>query len=216
MSSYSEVSEDYKMFDTKAEVDFYNSIENYVSVDDMMKHMFAVLVEYDRCLDKKQDAKVNPMSGRILMRVSNGLTFEIPENIQKIAIAKYLESENKDLSGSLKKKVKTANVPVAANQELETEMETEAEAEAEAEEYIEGVTEEVQEEEQSEKGGFSFDSIKKMVPGIPKVAKEDRMKYIILTVLVLVALYSLYRYIDVMIRDGTLDLSRFNLGRIGF
>jgi len=91
MSTYSEISDDYLMFETKMPVDYHDSIENYVSTEDMFRHMFNVLLEYDRCMSDKRDAKINPMSGRVSMRLENGLEFQIPEDIQKIAILKFIE-----------------------------------------------------------------------------------------------------------------------------
>lgn len=90
MSDYSSISEDYIMFNNKATVDYYDDIRNYVSEDEMMKYMFSVIAEYDRCMSHGQSAKINPMSGRVSMRLENGLEFEIPENVQKVAIVSYL------------------------------------------------------------------------------------------------------------------------------
>lgn len=94
MSTYSEISDDYLMFETKMPVDYHDSIENYVSTEDMFRYMFNILLEYDRCMTDKRDAKINPMSGRVSMRLENGLEFQIPEEIQKIAISKFVEMKN--------------------------------------------------------------------------------------------------------------------------
>lgn len=205
MSTYSEVSEDYKMFDTKAEVDFYNSIENYVSVEEMMNHMFSVLTEYDRCLDNKQDAKVNPMSGRVMMRVKNGITFEIPENIQKMAIAKYMGMKSKGVV-SKKKALNEVEMPVEMESVLQPQMGAELhemhimKTEVEQEEYIEGESE--MEEVVAEKSIGYLNKLKNIVPDLSKASRKDKIKYTIMTILAFVALYALYRYIDQMIREG--------------
>jgi hypothetical protein len=95
MHIYSSINNDSEMFDLKDTVNYHNDITNYVSVEEMVAYMFAVLEEYDRCMLKKQEAEINPMSGRVMMRMKNGLSFELPENVQKFAIAKYLEMKEK-------------------------------------------------------------------------------------------------------------------------
>jgi hypothetical protein len=95
MSTYSEISDNYKMFETKAPVEYHDDVKNYFTVEDMMNYMFNVLNEYDRCMSKKQDAQVNPMGERVHMRTETGIIFEIPQSIQKSAIATHLYLKNK-------------------------------------------------------------------------------------------------------------------------
>jgi hypothetical protein len=187
MSTYSEISDDYKMFETKAEVDFHNNITNFVTVEQMMEHMFAVLAEYDRCMANKQDAKINPMTGRVSMRVQNGLSFEIPENVQKLAIVEYLEMKNR------RKATCGNNQPPAAKVEgfcpdLGEDCKDTLRnclvggEEGEEDEEDEGV---------DEVEDFTVD-LGKMVPK----SKEGKLRQIIMVVLVLIALYALYRYLE--------------------
>ena len=91
MNTYSPA--DNNMFDDKAEFSSPSENQN-PSVQEMLKHMFMVLIEYDKAMSQGQDAAVNPMSGRILMTLENGQTVEIPESIQKLAIVKFLEMQN--------------------------------------------------------------------------------------------------------------------------
>jgi hypothetical protein len=92
METYSSVSNDYKMFDNK--MDFKESPKSTPSLQEMLKHMFIILMEYEKSMDDKQDAAINPMNGRVTMQLRDGTIFEIPENIQRIAIVKYLEMKN--------------------------------------------------------------------------------------------------------------------------
>jgi hypothetical protein len=187
MSTYSTISEDYTMFDTKASVDYHDDITNYVSVDDMMNHMFKVLAEYDRCMSQKQEAAVNPMSGRVMMRMKNGLSFELPENIQRIAIAKYLEIKNqkKDMSihekGSSQKIENFEDVEGFQNENAENPENTENAENVENAENIEEFSE-------------CYNKVKKMVT--PKLRKKNfNMQTLVTIVLVIIILYALYKYL---------------------
>jgi hypothetical protein len=215
MSTYSTISDDYKMFETKAPVDYHDDISNYVSVEDMMNHMFKVLVEYDRCMSEKQEATVNPMSGRVMMRMQNGLSFELPENIQRIAIAKYLETKNqkkdvqkcvksvKSLSQKLEKFEDISgfegfqiehneNVTAAADATGEpVEEQVEEQVEEPVEEPVEEAAEEPENEKKVEEFSECYNKIKKMVS--PKLQKNN-MTTIITIILVLLILYALYKY----------------------
>jgi hypothetical protein len=173
MSTYSTISDDYKMFETKALVDYHDDITNHVSVDDMMNHMFHILEEYERCMSEKQEAAVNPMSGRVMMNVGNGLTFELPENIQRIAIAKYLEmkSRGKDVSKCLEQK----------EQNIEN---------FDSDNNKDGCNENVEE--------FSecYDKMKKMVaPKIKKIRMPNR-KTALTILLIIIIVYATYKYYE--------------------
>lgn len=216
MSTYSTISDDYKMFETKAPVDYHDDITNYVSVEDMMNHMFKVLVEYDRCMSEKQEAAVNPMSGRVMMRIKNGLSFELPENIQRIAIAKYLEMKNqkKDVKKCVKG-VKSQKLEKFENfedvdgfegfqiehNENVGQMDASTPDEPVTASTINNPTDEPTDDADDEPGDdtekgveeFSecYNKIKKMVS--PKIQKNN-MTTIITIVLVLLILFAFYKY----------------------
>lgn len=206
MSTYSDISEDYKMFDSKAPVDYYDSITNYVSVEEMVKYMFSVLEEYDRCLMKKKNAKTNPMSGRVMMRVSNGLSFEIPENIQKMAISKYLEmiGDKKRVKNSGMEKfgniegviegMENMNAPAGdAKEEEEGEEEENEDVEGENNEYNENKNEDTEDENEQKMEEFTVD-MSKFKRLIPKTnTREERVRTVIIVILLLVALYSAFK-----------------------
>lgn len=109
MSTYSDISEDYTMFENKAEVKQFDSIYNHVSVNDMYNHMYNVLKEYEYKLSKGEDATINPMSGRVHM-FFNGVMFEIPEMIQKNAMEQYLNSKYAEVNNSQPVKVVESDV----------------------------------------------------------------------------------------------------------
>lgn len=175
MSDYSSVSEDYIMFDTKAPVDYHEDVRNQISNDEMMKHMFGVLTEYDRCMVVGQDARVNPMSGRVTMRTRSGSSFEIPENIQKFAIIKYNEMINRQRQqgGDI------------GDEEVDGEVEGEVE-EVEGDEEG-GLDEEVLEEEGSQVS---------MVQKMARRVRGNKLTMILTIILVLVILYALYKYLN--------------------
>jgi hypothetical protein len=233
MSTYSDISDDYKMFETKATVDYYDSITNHVSVEEMMKHMFDVLAEYDRCLSKKQDAKVNPMAGRVIMRVSNGTTFEIPENIQKLAIARYLEitgDKKKSTKYRDKKNKKTAKKEGSevlegfegfegieafegiehmdggeVNQDVDDANDDDNNEGDDEDGEVEGtyVSDDTtidndpdnnENENVAEQFTVDMDKIKRLMPKTD--TRADRLKTVIIVILLLVALYSAFRFYD--------------------
>jgi hypothetical protein len=188
MSTYSEVSEDYKMFETKADANYHDSITNHVSVNDMMQYMFAILVEYDRCLSNKVDAKINPMSGRVMMSVGNGLKFEIPEDIQKLAIVKYLEMKNKkkDITGCLRNQVQDTVQNSNNNIEAETK-------ERHALDLEHGTKLMSASNAKILEKFISTKDLQKMIPSIPK--KIDT-RTVMMVVLVLIALFSIYKFCE--------------------
>jgi len=95
MDSYSTVSGDYTMFDSKMELN--EQRESPVDENDMMAYMFGVLKEYERCLSNGEDAKVNPMSGRVQMQLQDGSSVDVPEHIQRSAIAQFLEMKKNNV-----------------------------------------------------------------------------------------------------------------------
>lgn len=67
--------------------------QNTVSNQAMMQYMFVALDNYNKAMSEGQDPIVNPLNGRVIMHTSNGRTVEIPENIQRMAIMRYLENK---------------------------------------------------------------------------------------------------------------------------
>jgi hypothetical protein len=88
MDTYSSVSGDYQMFENKMQ---FQELPKNVTIKDMLRHMFLILIKYDKAMSEGQDAEINPMSGRIIMNLEDGNSMEIPESIQRLAIVKFLE-----------------------------------------------------------------------------------------------------------------------------
>src|SRR5688500_853423 len=91
MSNYSAVNDDYKMFDNKMPLDETENTEAPTE-EEMIRYMFNILNEYNRSLNAGTEPTVDPLNGRVVMRLRNGRTYEIPERIQRFAIARYVEA----------------------------------------------------------------------------------------------------------------------------
>lgn len=70
--------------------------ENRPSTKEMVAYMLTVLMEYEKSLGNKQDPKVNPMSGRVVMELGDGRMYEIPEHIQRHAIEEYAKMKQEE------------------------------------------------------------------------------------------------------------------------
>jgi hypothetical protein len=188
MSDYSTINEDYAMFETKAPVNYYEDIRKQVSINEMVNYMVGILLEYDNCMLAGQDAKTNPMSGRITMRTKNGTLFEIPENIQKFTISKYYElksrqqnGENINIESELDNKnivnVNKNNKNIVGVKNIENKLITNN-----------GIIEQTQYE------GIGLN-------------KQNNFNRIIIIILILVIIYSLYKYFD---ENKPFERNRFN------
>ena len=69
--------------------------QNTVSNQAMMQYMFVALDNYNKAMSEGQDPIVNPLNGRVIMHTSDGRTVEIPENIQRMAVMRYLENKER-------------------------------------------------------------------------------------------------------------------------
>jgi hypothetical protein len=78
---------------TGCEYKAVNYSENTVSKQEMMQYMFMALDNYNKQMNLGQDPIVHPLNGRIIMKLNNGKSVEIPENIQRMAIMRYLENQ---------------------------------------------------------------------------------------------------------------------------
>ena len=67
--------------------------QNTPSVQEMMQYMFVALDNYNKAMSEGQDPMVNPLNGRVIMRTNDGRSVEIPENVQRMAIVRYLENK---------------------------------------------------------------------------------------------------------------------------
>ncbi|ATZ80299.1 hypothetical protein BMW23_0241 [Bodo saltans virus] len=95
MDSYSAIGDSDKMFDDKAPLNIDN-LTPRVSDEDMLKYTFAVLIEYDRAVSTGETPNIDPMNQQIVMQLDDGSAVAIPENIQRVAIMKYMELKNKN------------------------------------------------------------------------------------------------------------------------
>lgn len=179
MSTYSTISDDYTMFDTKAPVNYHNDITNYVTVEEMMDYMLSVLTEYERCMSEKQDARINPMSGRVQMKLKNGLTFELPQNIQKLAIVKYMEMKNKNQNIEKFDSVSNENDENGENDDDENDDDAEDDVE--------------QNDEQNNVEEFSncYNKMKRMVP---RKLCGSKLTTLLTMVILIVLVYAIYKY----------------------
>lgn len=92
METYSTVSGDYQMFDDKMPIDSENT--DKPSDVEMVRYMFRLLDEYNRSINAGQEPAINPLNGRVTMKLRNGQVYEIPERIQRFAIYRYVQASN--------------------------------------------------------------------------------------------------------------------------
>lgn len=72
-----------------------NYTGNYIQIDPEVATRYVVkqLEKYDKMSDSGVETKMNPYNERIIMALEDGRQIEIPDDIQRLAIAKYV-SEN--------------------------------------------------------------------------------------------------------------------------
>jgi hypothetical protein len=83
---------DQPMFENKAAFHESESVQ-YPTEREMVLYMFRLLDEYYRSINAAQDPVIDPLNARVTMKLSNGQTFEIPERIQRYALAQYAQAQ---------------------------------------------------------------------------------------------------------------------------
>lgn len=90
MDTYSTVNGDYQLFEDKMPIE--TETNDMPSQQEMIKYMFKILVEYSRSINAGEEPAVDPLNGRVTMRLNNGKVIDIPEEIQRFAIAQYVRA----------------------------------------------------------------------------------------------------------------------------
>lgn len=86
--------------------DFYTGDQVQIDPDLVSDQVITLLDDYDEKTARGEKPDINPMKEKIIIRTNDGKAFEIPEDIQRAAIEKWLAIKNEKEMGGLRYRVR--------------------------------------------------------------------------------------------------------------